>query len=1011
MKTIVTIPAFFWLIATLSSQVTLSGALSGNYADLSLAFAAIQSGGGSGTVHAAITADITTTQTAQLQSTNYRVIVRPVGNRSLTITAANKPLIHLNGTQHVVIDGIALSGDSTLSLISTATNSTAAVVLLENDATQNRVSNCTIRGGTITNNTLFDGVVALRNATGNIGCDQDTISGNIIREALPTALPFLGISMLGRSTEFMNNDCVIADNQVVNTFNPTGISDAIFSIRFNNGTQITGNHIYLTMPLQGSSATLAANVRGIEIGDGNNSQSGGFIIRGNWIGGTAPFCGGAPFTVSNPNGPIVFFGIFMRVGTELSQVDDNHITNLDLSFRDPTTPNWYFFTGIGFNGGNAEIGVQQGNHIGSDTSSQSIILRCRKANTGFVLCSGINDQASSAVTIANNRIGGIKLVIQNTNNAGLLVFVGINAYLGGGTIHDNLIGATSISNSIDVNPVVQDVEIDGIAVQGGAYSVERNRISGIRNQTGFASSGIRCYFDALAGNSLNCKHNYISDLQVPVGSGIDLAGISIVASEANAQVTVDIEQDTIRNLSIGGPVTADAYLYGIVGTASTNATTYFCSGAINNCLIENLDNQVSGASTGCAAIAHLMGYKTGFTVSGNNIRNLRAKSNGLTGIVFSPETPAMITGSPQRLMITRNHISGLINEHTGNVQVAAIEIAGRTPLVAFNRVSDLQTPNTTSDGSFVAGLVGFDPLGTQTVRFQNNMVALDHSTHGSAQAAGIYAALYNDISANQTNVEFNSVYIGGTGDAPSAAFLKEGTGKVSVVNNIFYNECTGTGTTHTAMANIASVPASWLPNASDHNYLVSSDPEALNLWDGEPQSISEWQTVSSGDVNSYTRVAGVSTFSDLLFVDKTTANLDLQLDELDEVLVLQNAGIPVNGITEDFFGNLRDPNTPDVGAREFATIVQVGSAGIPETEITVSPNPTTDFIDLRVSADAPTDYAFQLTDAQGKVLLQLHSIEAVSFQKRISLEQLPKGLYFLIVSNKAGIATREIMKI
>ncbi|MBK8425973.1 MAG: T9SS type A sorting domain-containing protein [Lewinellaceae bacterium] len=560
-----------------------------------------------------------------------------------------------------------------------------------------------------------------------------------------------------------------------------------------------------------------------------------------------------------------------------------------------------------------------------------------------------------------------------------------------------------------MNFVAQDVETDGIAVEGGAYTVERNRISGIRNRSGFALTGIRCFFDALAGNSLSCKHNYIADLQVPFGSGIDMAGISVVASEANAQITVDIEQDTIRNLSIGGLVTGDAYLYGIIGSANINATTYFCSGSINNCLIENLDNQVSGASTGCAAIGHLMGYKTGFTVSGNNIRNLRAKSNGLTGIVFSPETTGMLNESPQQLTITRHNISGLVNEHSGTVQVAGMEVAGRTPLVTLNRVSDLQTPNTTSEESFVAGLVGFDPLGTQTYRFQNNMVALDHNTHGSAKAAGIYAALSGATSINQINAEFNSVYIGGAGDSPTSVFLKEGLSKVSLKNNIFYNDCTGSGL-HTAIANIATTPATnWLANASDHNYLVSSDPEALNLWGTEPQSISEWQTISSGDLNSNTRIAGVSTFPDLLFVDKTTANLDLLLENLDEVLVLQNAGVPVTEITEDFFGNPRDPNTPDLGAREFAT-VQVGSAGIPETEITVSPNPTTDFIDLRVSADAPAEYALQLTDAQGKVLLQFHTIETAGFQKRISLQQLPEGVYVLIVANKAGVATRQIIK-
>ncbi len=1012
MKTIFTIPAFLLLTATLSAQVTLSGALSGDYTDLTQAFAAIQSGGGSGTVLVSITADITTTQTALLQSTNYQVVVRPVGNRSVTITAANKPLIHLNGAQHVVIDGVALSGDSTMTLVSTATNSTAAVVLLENDAAQNRISNCTIRGGTITNTTSFYGVVALRNTSGNSGCDQDTISGNVIREASSTALPFIGISMEGRNSSIMNNDCVIADNQVINTFNAAGISDGLFSSRFNNGTQITGNHFYQTAARTGNSATLVPSMRGIEIADGNSSaQSGNFVIRGNWIGGNAPYCGGDRLTISNPLGPVVFFGMIMYLGSTTTQVDDNHIANLDLSFRDPASPNWYFFHGMYIAGGNIEIGVQQGNYIGSDTSNLSIVLRCRKSNTGSVLCSGINDQGASSIVIARNHIGGISLEVQNSNSFGVIALLPINVYLGGGTIRDNFVGSPDLLNNIEVNPVAQKVQIDGISVQGGAYTVERNRIAGIRNSTGYALTGIRASFETSSGNSFTCRQNHISNLRVPFGANLDMAGIAVVAIASAAQTTVQIEEDTIRGLFIGQLVTGNARLFGISCVGSVSAGSYFCGGAIENNTIEDLENNVSGAASSCAAISHLMGFKNGILVSGNHIRQIHAKSSGVAGIVFSPETTAMITSSTQRLIITGNDITDLRSTSSGTVRLSGIEANGRIPLITFNRVWNLQTPNTSSTESLVSGIVCFESLGTQTFRLQNNMISLDHNAHGSAVAAGIFSALAAEVSVNQTNAEFNSVYIGGTGDAFTSAFLKDGTGKVSLVNNIFYNDCIGGSGTHTAIANIAATPATnWLANASDRNYLVSRDPEALNLWGTDPQNITAWQTVSNSDLNSYTRIADVSTLSDLLFVDKFTANLDLQLDHLDEVLVLQNAGLPVIGVTQDFFGNPRDPSTPDLGAREFSTIVGIGNAGIPHTEISVSPNPTTDFIDINVAANAPADYSLQLTDMQGKLLLQMNISEAAGFQKRIPLQQLPEGAYALTVTSGKGTVTKQILK-
>jgi hypothetical protein len=372
----------------------------------------------------------------------------------------------------------------------------------------------------------------------------------------------------------------------------------------------------------------------------------------------------------------------------------------------------------------------------------------------------------------------------------------------------------------------------------------------------------------------------------------------------------------------------------------------------------------------------------------------------------------MMTGSLQRVTITQNNIYDLANEGAGHVDVIGVEVSGRVPLVTFNRIYDLQSPNTTTTESLVQGFQAYDVLGTQTFRFQNNMVSLDHDTHGSARAAGIYSSTFgdNNLSISQTNAEFNSIYLGGNGDAPTSAFLKDGTGKVSLLNNIFYNDCTGSGT-HTAIANSAATPATnWLTNASDHNYLVSRDPETLNLWGIDPQNITAWQTISNSDLNSYTRIADVSTFSDLLFVDKNTANLDLQLNHLDEVLVLQNAGIPVAGITGDYFGNPRDPNTPDLGAREFATIVGIDPEGILQASVSVSPNPTADFILVSIDADTPSGYALQLTDVQGKIVLQMEIAETTGFQKRISLQQLPEGIYALTVANAKGAVTRQVVK-
>lgn len=133
------------------------------------------------------------------------------------------------------------------------------------------------------------------------------------------------------------------------------------------------------------------------------------------------------------------------------------------------------------------------------------------------------------------------------------------------------------------------------------------------------------------------------------------------------------------------------------GAANAN---YYCSGFVRNCIVEGLDNRVSGEGTTCAGINHWLGYKTGFTISGNTVRNLSCTANELGGIICSPETPAMMTGSLQRVTITKNEIYDLVHEGAGQVDVIGVEVSGRSPLVTFNRIYGLQSPNTTTSERF-----------------------------------------------------------------------------------------------------------------------------------------------------------------------------------------------------------------------------------------------------------------------------------------------------------------------
>src|SRR5436190_2171493 len=93
------------------------------------------------------------------------VAVNPVGTRTVSGTLATT-LIDLNGADNVTING--LGGGNSLTLDNTSTAVTASTVHLVGDASNNLVTNCTIKGASsaVTRGTIF---IDTGTTTGNIG--------------------------------------------------------------------------------------------------------------------------------------------------------------------------------------------------------------------------------------------------------------------------------------------------------------------------------------------------------------------------------------------------------------------------------------------------------------------------------------------------------------------------------------------------------------------------------------------------------------------------------------------------------------------------------------------------------------------------------------------------------------------------------------------------------------------------------------------------------------------------
>ena len=88
------------------------------------------------------------------------------------------------------------------------------------------------------------------------------------------------------------------------------------------------------------------------------------------------------------------------------------------------------------------------------------------------------------------------------------------------------------------------------------------------------------------------------------------------------------------------------------------------------------------------------------------------------------------------------------------------------------------------------------------------------------------------------------------------------------------------------------------------------------------------------------------------------------------------------------------------------------TAGVNQTainlEMKVFPNPTTNYLQLKVESEALESLSFQLIDLQGKVI---ENKKVVENHTTISMEALPKAIYFLNVTrNNQTVKKFKVIK-
>ena len=384
-----------------------------------------------------------------------------------------------------------------------------------------------------------------------------------------------------------------------------------------------------------------------------------------------------------------------------------------------------------------------------------------------------------------------------------------------------------------------------------------------------------------------------------------------------------------RNNNIGGITinnagSGDFYFYGIRANMGGSGATFNAS---NNIIGGTVANSISNNSTG--SFAQMKGMSSSFaycTWTSNIIRNLTAAGGTSTG------TSSSINGMEMRTT-TENHTlsSNIIHTLTNTSAAGAVTIAGIyfTSTTGTNIVEKNFIHSFSLVTSSAAAVMNGISVNSGTVTYKNNKIRLGVDASGNSVTAGV---IINGISEQATSINNfynNSVYIGGTNVVSTAAntyaFISTITSSArNFRNNIFWNarsNSTSTGK-HYAVRVGGTAPNPTGLTIDYNAYYVSGTGGTFGFFNSlDVANLAAWRTAVGQDGAS---ISGYD--PQFITPNGTSSTVDLHIHASNPT-VIEGAGIPIAGVTDDYDGQTRSGLTPtDIGADAGNFVVQDVSA-------------------------------------------------------------------------------------
>jgi hypothetical protein len=454
----------------------------GSYVSLKLAFDAINAQVQAGfNVTVTLVDNTTETASAVLNAVLWTTlsIYPTVTGLSITGNLA-APLIDLSGADYVTIDGRVNATGSAKDLVitntSTSSDAGTSTIRFINDACNDTVKYCTIKGSEMVPNTETTGSGIIFFSTGaSTGNDGNVIINNNITNAADANRPIGAIFSLGTSS-MENSGNTISSNNIYDFLNRGYASAGIILWNYSTGWTISGNSFYETATFTTVSLISPRYYYVVYINSGA-----GHTISSNNIGGSG--AGSSGTWTKTGNFADHFMGIYVGSGSTGTpgEIQGNIIRNISW------TSSSAIFGGLQVAGSAAaNIGTTSGNVIGAATGNGSISFtqNISESSGGFY---GMSASTTGSVFIQNNTVGAI--TTNNANTGYPANFFGIHSSgTGERVININTIGSTAAetTNSIYASSTSTTAAqtVHGIYSEGtGNTMIIANTVSKLTNGT------------------------------------------------------------------------------------------------------------------------------------------------------------------------------------------------------------------------------------------------------------------------------------------------------------------------------------------------------------------------------------------------------------------------------------------------------------------------------------------------------------------------------------------------